>query len=112
MKSIHRCFVIGGASIYNEVLALAPPSTQSATATQTQGLADRILLTRVLTPAFEDCDVFFPEFREAKDVEGKSQWERSTHEELEAWVGGDVPRGTQQEKGVEYEFQMWMRKTG
>lgn len=101
------------------MLALAPPSPSSSSSpsspplasTQTQVLANRILLTRVLAPAFDDCDVFFPEFREARGVDGQLEWERATHEELEAWVGGEVPRGMQQEKGVEYEYQMWMRKT-
>lgn len=73
-------------------------------------LADRILITRVLSPAFEDCDVFFPEFRNLKTKEGEPLWNQASHQELEAWVGGEVPKGKQQEKGVEYEFQMWTRR--
>ena len=67
-------------------------------------------MTRVLSPAFEDCDVFFPEFRETKAEDGSPLWTQASHEELEAWVGSTVPRGTQKENNIEYEFQMWTRK--
>lgn len=94
--------MIGGASIYKEVLEFTTPSTDTPQ-------ADRILLTRILSPAFKDCDVFFPEFREMKISDGESLWTKASHEELEAWAGGEVPRGTQQEKGVDYVFEMWTR---
>ncbi|CUA73907.1 Dihydrofolate reductase [Heliothis virescens] [Rhizoctonia solani] len=42
-----NAFIIGGASIYTQ--ALEHPATT------------RILLTRILEPAYEECDVFFPE---------------------------------------------------
>ena len=102
---IHRTFIIGGASVYNEVLKLPTqePSKESRLS------ADRILLTRILSPSFDDCDTFFPEFRDLIRPDGKPQWTQASHEELQAWVGVEVPKGTQQEKGVEYEFQMWMR---
>ena len=64
-------------------------------------LAKRILLTRVLKPDFPNCDVFLPEFQ------GDERWKQASHEELEEWIGGDVPRGEQEEKGVKYVFQMW-----
>ncbi|TDL28652.1 hypothetical protein BD410DRAFT_781171 [Rickenella mellea] len=97
IPSVHRCFIVGGASIYNEAMS-------------SSFLVDRILLTRVLSPAFEDCDIFFPEFREQKDTEGKAIWERASNEELQVWAGFDVPDGVQEENGVHYEFQMWTRK--
>lgn len=103
---IHRCFVIGGASIYKATLnlsAIHPDSYKNMR-------ADRILLTRILSPAFEDCDVFFPEFRDEKHQDGHPVWVQASHEELESWVGNTVPRGKQFEKGVEYEFQMWTRR--
>ncbi|KAF8516384.1 dihydrofolate reductase-like domain-containing protein [Gautieria morchelliformis] len=93
---INRRFVIGGASVYRETLALKP-------LTPALPVVDRILLTRVLSPAFDDCDVFFPEFRSI------SGWNQASHEALEAWVGFEVARGVQTENGVEYEFQMWIR---
>ncbi|KAI0651896.1 dihydrofolate reductase [Trametes meyenii] len=97
-KPHHRTFVIGGANIYNAMLALAPSSGT---------FVDRILLTRVLSPAFDDCDVFFPDF--AREEQGGGQWRRTSHEELREWVGFDVPEGIQEENGVQYEFQMWVR---
>jgi len=105
---IHRHFVIGGASLYSEALAL--PATAHAH-------VNRVLLTRVLAPAFEDCDVFVPEL--AGMVDGHAQgygvdsdpvWRRASHVELCEWAGFDVPGGVQEEKGVRYEFQMWVRR--
>ncbi|KAF9511686.1 hypothetical protein BS47DRAFT_1346447 [Hydnum rufescens UP504] len=82
------------------------------------GEANRILLTRILEPDF-DCDVLFPEFRPDRDGdspsrenhEGESGWRRADHETLVEWVGFDVPQGIQEEKGVKYEFQMWVRES-
>ena len=95
---VHRSFVIGGASLYRDTLALVPSSGS---------FVDRILLTRILSPAFEDCDVFMPDFLE--DVSGSRLWRRASHEELREWVGCDVVVGAQEENGVQYEFQMWVR---
>ncbi|KAI0363896.1 dihydrofolate reductase [Pilatotrama ljubarskyi] len=100
-KPLHRSFLIGGAHIYRATLAL--PTTSDT-------FVDRILLTRVLSPAFEDCDVLFPDFLSGDEAEGgKSQWRRASHEELRQWAGFDVPEGIQEENGVQYEFQMWVR---
>ncbi|KAH6917405.1 dihydrofolate reductase [Coprinopsis sp. MPI-PUGE-AT-0042] len=94
-SSINRVFVIGGATLYHETLAL-PVSDATP-------YVDRILITRILEPEFE-CDVFMPEFNQ-----DEKSWTQSSHAELQAWVGIDVPEGVQEEKGVKYEFQMWMR---
>ncbi|KAL0951223.1 hypothetical protein HGRIS_007944 [Hohenbuehelia grisea] len=99
---VHRVFIIGGASIYKETLNLPRDSSS---------FVDRILLTRVTSPAFEDCDTFMPEFiprskGTAGDVHG---WSRASHAELQAWVGFDVPDSVQSENGVDFEFQMWVR---
>jgi dihydrofolate reductase len=99
-KPIHKVFVIGGASIYSESLAL-PAATSP-------GFVNRILLTRVLSPDF-DCDVFMPNFVEEKAEDGRDMWNRATHAALEEWVGFKVPEGEQEENGVKYEFQMWVR---
>jgi dihydrofolate reductase len=96
---IQRAFIIGGAVLYNKTLALAPPRSSSE-----PGL-DRILLTRILSPEFKECDTFFQDFCEEKSEE----WTRSTHAALQDWVGFEVPEGEQEEKGVKYEFQMWVR---
>jgi len=107
VTKVHRCFVIGGGTIYKEALDLSPLSQASAPATVTAAIADRVLLTRILEPAFPDCDVFLPEIRNVDG--GNAGWMQASHEELEEWVGGEVPRGNQEEKGVQYEFQMWTR---
>jgi len=96
---IHRAFIIGGASLYAEGLALPPSSV---------GFVDRILLTRILSPAFEECDVFMPDF--LGGTQGTNGWTMATHDALQEWVGFDVTEGVQEENGVEYEFQMWVRQ--
>lgn len=98
-KAIYRTFVIGGASLYTETLALQPSSME--------GFVDRVLLTRILSPAFDECDVFMPDFL-GKGNDGV--WTRASHNALSEWVGLEVPEGVQQEKGVDYEFQMWVRE--
>ncbi|KAF6766057.1 dihydrofolate reductase [Ephemerocybe angulata] len=100
-KSIHRGFIIGGAHLYRETLKLAAPSSSSAAS---QPYVDRVLLTRVISPDF-DCDVFMPEISEAS-----GKWVQASHAELQEWVGVPVAEGVQEEKGVQYEFQMWTRE--
>ncbi|KAH9057452.1 dihydrofolate reductase-like domain-containing protein [Lactarius vividus] len=85
-----RLFVIGGAKLYAAALPLA----------------ERVLMTRIVEPAFEECDVFMPDFIRG---EGRQEWIRAGHDALSAWVGFDVPQGSQRERGVEYEFEMWTR---
>lgn len=87
-------FLIGGASLYQECMELP---------TEHEGSLDRILLTRVMEPAFEDCDTFLPDFTKS------GAWHRAEHRELVDWVGSAVPEGIQDEGGVKYEFQMWTR---
>ncbi|KAG8698427.1 dihydrofolate reductase [Ceratobasidium sp. 395] len=89
---IRNVFMIGGASIYTQ--AMQHPKVA------------RILLTRVVEPAYEDCDVFFPEIRQGGD------WTKASHAQLVEWVGFDVPEGIQEEKGTKYEFQMWVKNSG
>jgi dihydrofolate reductase len=98
--SISRAFIIGGASLYAESLALPPASSL--------GFVDRILLTRILSPAFDECDVFMPDF--LGGTEGGNGWKMAAHEALQAWVGFEVPEGVQEENEIRYEFQMWTRE--
>ncbi|CAL1695736.1 unnamed protein product [Somion occarium] len=100
-KPIHRIFIIGGATLYNETLSL-PPSAPS--------FVDRILLTRIHSPTFK-CDTFMPDFQNQDDMENRQQsrWKKASHAELQEWVGFDVPEGMQEEKEIQYEFQMWVR---
>ena len=94
-SDVHRLFVIGGSSLYQEALASGSQHPKSLQ-------ADRILITRLYSPEFE-CDVFFP------DVLSGADWCKASHEDLCAWVGFEVPAGIQTENGVEFEFQMWVR---
>lgn len=96
-KPVHRGFIIGGASLYSETLSLSSATSASV---------DRVLLTRILSPNFDECDTFMPNFLEVGD--GK-QWTRASHDALQEWVGFDVPEGVQEENGISYEFQMWTR---
>ncbi|KZT02677.1 dihydrofolate reductase [Laetiporus sulphureus 93-53] len=99
--SIHRSFVIGGAALYRDTLHL-PPSSES--------FVDRILLTRILSPAFEECDVYMPDFRAMEEANTETaRWRKASHKELQDWVGFEVPEGVQEENGIQYEFQMWVR---
>lgn len=116
---IHRTFIIGGATIYTQALRTLPN-------------LNRILLTRILEPAFDECDVFLPEFRPSVESEPADKeesrnrvahahadtgvaksaelpWGQVDHDDLVQWAGVDVAKGVNEEKGVKYEFQMWMR---
>jgi len=106
-KPIHRPFIIGGALLYCDALAL-PLSTQHSSSSI---FVDRILLTRIISPTFEECDKFMLDFSgETTEIDGKKiEWRRATHEELRAWVEFQVPEGVQEENGVQYEYQMWIR---
>ncbi|KAH8835293.1 dihydrofolate reductase [Flagelloscypha sp. PMI_526] len=97
-NDVHRTFIIGGSKIYNDTLSLA--STSSA-------YVDRILLTRILSPDFEECDVFLPD--ELRETGLKNAWTKAAHDQFVEWAGVEVPEGVQEEKGVKYEFQMWTR---
>ena len=91
----NRVFVIGGARLYAAALPLA----------------ERVLLTRITEPSYEECDVFMPDFiggTAGGDGEG-GEWSRAPHEALCAWVGFEVPRGVEEERGVKYEYEMWIR---
>jgi dihydrofolate reductase len=100
---LHRYFVIGGAGLYSEVLDLSAVEGPAV---------DRLLLTRVLEPAFEDCDTFVDELAQMTDGAAREggAWAHAAHSELCDWVGFEVPEGPQEEKGVRYEFQMWVRR--
>ncbi|KAJ7783760.1 dihydrofolate reductase-like domain-containing protein [Mycena maculata] len=94
-----RGFIIGGASLYAESLALS--------ATSPVGFVDRILLTRILSPAFDECDVLMPDFLGSTEGNG---WKMAAHDALQTWVGFEVAEGVQEENGIRYEFQMWVRE--
>ncbi|KAJ2920310.1 hypothetical protein MD484_g243, partial [Candolleomyces efflorescens] len=116
--NIHRAFIIGGAYLYRETLKLAPATlippaaSHLDPATDSTPYVDRILLTRVIAPEFEDCDVFMPEFRGPEfngSLDRAGKWVQASHAELREWAGVDVLEGVQEENGIKYEFQMWTR---
>ncbi|PPR05692.1 hypothetical protein CVT26_008933 [Gymnopilus dilepis] len=98
--TLHRGFIIGGATLYSESLAFPLSPTDPC--------VDRVLLTRILSPDFHECDVFMPDFLK-EGTTGPTEWKRSSHAALQEWVGFEVPEGEQEENGVKYEFQMWVR---
>lgn len=100
---IRRAFIIGGASIYRDTLALPPLAGTT--------FVDRVLLTRILSPAFDECDVFMPNFQsDTTEVDGvRYGWTRAAHADLQTWVGFEVPEGVQKQNEIEFEFQMWVR---
>jgi dihydrofolate reductase len=95
-----KVFVIGGAQIYGAAVRLAE-------AQPTLAVVKRILLTRVMSD-FE-CDAFFDLKLSEGEEESAKQWRRCAKQELDDWVGEDVPEGLQEENGTSYEFQMWER---
>lgn len=104
----------------------------------TPDVVDRMLVTRVLHPSFDQCDVHLPEYRSRAQIDGdlatgaaaeqgassrpaesgseeqkgndQETWRRSEHEELESFLGKGVEHGIVEEDGVRYEFQMWVRR--
>ncbi|KAK4106764.1 hypothetical protein N658DRAFT_461664 [Parathielavia hyrcaniae] len=60
---------------------------------------------RVFVIGGGECDTFFP----LRLGGGGGDWRRSGQEEMDRWVGEEVPRGVQSENGTEYEFEMWER---
>lgn len=86
-KKNPRTFVIGGAQIYTIAIKHA--------------LCSHILLTRVRSKV--DCDTFFPEIDD-------KEFRLASHEELEAFVEQQVPRGVQTHKELQYEFTMYVRR--
>ncbi|CAH1758434.1 23682_t:CDS:2 [Entrophospora sp. SA101] len=85
--SISNIFVIGGSYAYKEAMESKNFS--------------HILITRVYQN-FE-CDTFFPTIDE--NVFGLA-----SHDELESFVNEKVPKGRQEENGIEYEFLLYKRK--
>ncbi|KAJ3750446.1 dihydrofolate reductase-like domain-containing protein [Lentinula detonsa] len=101
--AVNRTFLIGGAMLYSACLQL--PKTSPI------AFVDRVLLTRIIAPSFDRCNAFMPDFLGewigAPDFNG---WKQASPEEMNEWVGFEVPQGVQEEEnGVQYEFQLWVR---
>ncbi|MCJ1314611.1 dihydrofolate reductase [Agyrium rufum] len=86
-----RVFVIGGADIYGQALAL--PAT------------DRILLTKI--EAEYQCDTFFPI---TLDEEVASTWTRQDNATLSTWVGEKLEPAMQEDNGVQFELTLWVKR--
>jgi dihydrofolate reductase len=110
-KDLARTFLIGGAQLYSQ--AMQQPLKNAK--------VDRLLITRILEPSFDECDVFLPEFRNesqiAEDQEGgkkesqagDAEWKKCDAGDLATFVGENVQDGVVEEKGVRYQLQMWQR---
>lgn len=92
LSTTSKSFLIGGSQLYTLALTASPTP-----------LVDRILLTRIASPAFDDCDAFLHEFRSEH-----SGWVRASHKDLEQFVGFEVAEGEREERGVRYAFEMWV----
>lgn len=117
---IHRAFLIGGSQLYTQALQSQSPH-----------LVQSILITRILTPQYTDCDVYLPEFRTREQVEGdehlareagrqhpiqvtpvaQQAWVKQSYSDLAHLLGGEqnVQPGIVSEGEVKYEFQLWER---
>ncbi|RUP48795.1 dihydrofolate reductase [Jimgerdemannia flammicorona] len=82
-----RIYIIGGAQIYRDALALSE--------------CEHVLLTRIHTRV--ECDTFFP------DVGADPRFRRASHHELVRFVEEDLPEGVQMHKGLEYEYMLFSR---
>lgn len=89
---VGRAFVIGGSSIYKSALEL--PQT------------NRILMTRIGKEY--DCDTFFPVALD--DLHNTaSTWKRSSHAELQDFVGEQLGEGPQLQAGADEEVSIDFR---
>ena len=87
-ESQGRVFVLGGGQIYEEAM----------------DLCTHILLTRIHDPKQQIvCDVFMPPVNTTLFVQ-------AGHEELEAFVQQEVPKGIQLCGELEYEFLLYVRR--
>ncbi|CEH12323.1 dihydrofolate reductase [Ceraceosorus bombacis] len=131
-----RTFMIGGAQLYAQAMLTLPQhsSTASNDHHASPFVLDTLLITRLKSDL--NCDVHLPEFRSDDQIrldekgtrddsstvisdsvgqqESKSRgrWKRATHEQFNEWLGATekdlLPAGAVEEKGLEYELQMWL----
>lgn len=91
---------------------------------------DKLMITRIHSPSFEECDVFLPEFRTSDQIKkderfggiedeesaiGKlkplpnQDWSIASDQQFDQFIGEEVPHGIEEEKDVRYTFQLWNR---
>lgn len=108
--ALSRAFVIGGAQLYSECMA------RSRTGDLPYAVVDRLLITRILAPDFPECDAFFPEYRDAQQMDEEAKlsiqlqgekedrpalptpverraWLKSSSKELQDYLGFDQSSG-------------------
>lgn len=115
-RSIARIFVIGGAQLYDQAFK--------------SNLVDRLLITRIMSPTFDECDAFLPEFRSREQIERDEAasrcdghvlptttdekapvWIRQSHEDLKEYLADkQLACGVLSEGHISYEFQAWVRR--
>lgn len=120
--SIFRTFLIGGAQLYKEAMERERSQSWSL---------DKLMITRIHSPAFEECDVFLPEFRTSEQIKQderfaeigddqsavaklnplpEQKWSIASDQDFDQFMGEPVAHGIEEEKGVRYTFQLWDRK--
>ncbi|KAE8229782.1 hypothetical protein CF326_g5239 [Tilletia indica] len=125
---LSRIFLIGGAQLYAQALQ---EEGKTDGAPEAGWNLDRLLVTRILKPVYEQCDVFLPEFRTAEQISSEAQeeaagnagdddtesaakggedkpldrlvWQRSSSDELEEFAGGAQIPGLDSIRGVQEE---------
>lgn len=122
---VSRVFVIGGARVYGDVLALAAGGRREVSVLLThvrrastfecaRGQKDAVVLggkeggkgavrkeEEEERDEFE-CDTFFP-----ASMDEHEGWRRESNEVLSSFVGEEITDGWRGEKGVEYEFSLY-----
>ncbi|KAF2434437.1 hypothetical protein EJ08DRAFT_675933 [Tothia fuscella] len=88
---VARVFVIGGATVYKAALEMEE--------------TERVLLTKVQGDHW-GCDTFFPVQLDGEEG-GKARWKKNNHQELDKWVGEDVPAELVREGDVQFEYCMY-----
>lgn len=126
LPTLHRTFLIGGAQLYSQLLA--------STSKDENHHLSHLLLTRIFTPFFENCDTFIPEFRskdqiykELKEVtkvlrerehasdleplilerglkDGDEKWEKCSEKELKDFIGEELEDG--ERNGIHLQKEM------
>jgi dihydrofolate reductase len=116
-KRLYRTFLIGGAQLWDEAVQKQQKGSGSS-----KWILDTLLITRIHEPAFEECDVFLPEFRTDEQarqdndepVAGLEEttskgYIRSSPQDLDDFIGEAVEHGVVEEKDTRYSLQMWKK---
>lgn len=111
-----RTFLIGGAQLYSQALkSLTKAQEGEQGKNGEEAILDRMLITRLLAPEHDECDVFLPEYRTVSQIQkdaallpsatkpnagtggdrkgeeqeplSEAQWHKESHESLQDFLG-------------------------